>query len=121
PYELSVPLRQLVPEAALAAGGPIVVTLYDLIPEVLSDPYLADPGLRQRYRARHHLVRSADAVLTLSEATRRDAIDRLGLDPARVSVAGAGTSPRFVPPASRGVAGGAAAVALPGCGRPSCS
>src|SRR5207244_1758025 len=80
----------------------------------LPAPSRAGPGRRRRYRARRHLVRSADAVLTLSEATRRDAIDRLGLDPARVSVAGAGTSPRFVPPASRGVAGGAAAVALPG-------
>jgi glycosyltransferase involved in cell wall biosynthesis len=114
PYELSVPLRRLFPEAAQAAGGPVVVTLYDLIPEVLADPYLADPGLRQRYRARHHLVRSADAVLTLSEATRRDAVHRLGLSPDRVSVAGAGTSARFVPPSSRALAGAAAADALPG-------
>jgi glycosyltransferase involved in cell wall biosynthesis len=113
-YELSVPLRRLLPEAAEQARVPVVVTLYDLIPEVLADPYLADPGLRQRYRARHHLVRAADAVLTLSEATRRDAVDRLGLDPARISVAGAGVSGDFVPPASREAAARAAAELVPG-------
>ena len=112
PYELSVPLRRLWPEAAERAGAALVVTLFDLIPEVLGGPYLADPGFRQRYRARHQLVRAADAVLALSEATARDGIERLGLDPARVTVVGAGVSSRFM---SSGAAGGAVAA---GSGRP---
>ena len=95
PYELSVPLRRLWPEAARRAGTRLVVTLYDLIPEVMAEDYVADPGLRQRYRARHLLVQAADAVLALSDATARDGIERLGLDPGRVTVVGAGVSSRF--------------------------
>jgi len=95
PYELAVPLRRLWPEAAERAGAALVVTLHDLIPEILVDDYLADPGLRQRYRARHGLVRSADAVIAVSAATARDGIERLGLEPGRVHVIGEGVSPIF--------------------------
>ncbi|HLF41489.1 MAG TPA: glycosyltransferase, partial [Acidimicrobiia bacterium] len=114
PYELGVPLHELLPEAARRAGSAVVTTLYDLIPEVLADPYLNDTGLRLRYRARHQLMRSADAVLSLSEASRRDAIDRIGLDPDRVVVVGAGVDRRFGPPAAREAAAAAAAQAVPG-------
>ena len=96
PYELSVPLRRLWPEAAERAGAALVVTLYDVIPEVLGGPYLADPEFRERYRARHELVRAADAVLAISESTARDGIERLRLDPRRVHVIGAGVSPRLL-------------------------
>src|SRR5581483_2960644 len=96
PYELSVPLRRLWPEAAERAGAALVVTLYDVIPEVLGGPYLADPEFRERYRARHELVRAADAVLAISESTARDGIERLRLDPRRVHVNGAGVSPRLL-------------------------
>src|SRR3989442_14739914 len=90
------------PPAARAAGVPWAVTFYDLIPHLMPDYYLEDPGLRRRYRARLQLVRTATAVLTLSEASRADLVEHLGLDPRRVSVAGAGTSPPLVPPAARG-------------------
>ena len=71
----------------------------------MPDYYLEDPGLRRRYRARLQLVRTATAVLTLSEASRVDVAEHLGLDPRRVFVVGAGTSARFVPPASRRAGG----------------
>ena len=114
PMEMSVPADRLLPPAARAAGVPWAVTFYDLIPHLMPDYYLEDPGLRRRYRARLQLVRTATAVLTLSEASRADLVEHLGLDPRRVFVAGAGTSARFVPPASRADAAAEAMATVPG-------
>ncbi len=114
PFEMAVPLPRLLPPAARAARVPWVVTFYDLIPLLMPEYYLEDPGLRRRYRARVQLVRAAEGILTLSEATRRDAVDHLGLDPGRVTVVGAGVGAEFVPPASRPAAAAAAAEAVPG-------
>jgi glycosyltransferase involved in cell wall biosynthesis len=114
PFELSVPLRRLLPAPAARGEVPVVVTLYDLIPEVLAEAYLADPGLRRRYRARQQLVRSADAILALSESTAGDAVERLGVNPGRVTVVGAAPAPQFVPPASREQAAAQAAAVVPG-------
>lgn len=102
PFELHQALDGVWP--GFATQLRLAVTLYDLIPEVLADRYLADPGYRRRYRARQQLVRSADAVLAISEATRRDGIGRLGLDPDRVTTVGTGIGDAFRPPASRGEA-----------------
>src|SRR3989442_8971822 len=101
------------PPAARAAGVPWVVTLYDLIPHLMPDYYLEDPGLRRRYRARLQLVRTATAVPTLSEASRAGIVAHLGLDARRGVVVGAGTSQRLRPPASRAGAPPAAAPAPP--------
>ena len=114
PMEMSVPEHRLLPPAAREAGVPWAVTFYDLIPHLMPDYYLEDPGLRRRYRARLQLVRTAAAVLTLSEASRVDVAEGLGIDPRRVFVVGAGTSARFVPPASRAAAAAAAVGAVPG-------
>ena len=118
PMEMSVPADRLLPPAARAAGVPWAVTFYDLIPHLMPDYYLEDPGLRRRYRARLQLVRTATAVLTLSEASRADLVEHLGLDPRRVFVAGAGTSARFVPPASRAAAAAEAVAAVSGLRAP---
>ncbi len=114
PLEMTVrPHRQL-PPAARRAAVPRLVTFYDLIPYLMPDYYLEDPGLRRRYLARLQMVRTAAGVLTLSEATRRDVVEHLGLDPRRVFVVGSGTGPQFVPPTSRHEAAAAAAAAVPG-------
>ena len=118
PMEMSVPVDRLLPPSARAAGVPWAVTFYDLIPHLMPDYYLEDPGLRRRYRARLQLVRTATAVLTLSEASRIDVAEHLGIDPRRIVVAGAGTSARFVPPASRSEAAAAAVQAIPGLRAP---
>jgi glycosyltransferase involved in cell wall biosynthesis len=101
PFELDEPLRRVWPPTG--GGNPmrLVVTLYDLIPEVYAAQYLADPGQRRRYRARLELVRAADRVLAISAASRDEAITRLGLDAARVTTIGAGISSSFRRPASR--------------------
>jgi glycosyltransferase involved in cell wall biosynthesis len=118
PMEMSVPEHRLLPPAARAAGVPWAVTFYDLIPHLMPDFYLEDPGLRRRYRARLQLVRTATAVLTLSEASRIDVAEHLGIDPRRIFVVGAGTSARFVPPASRAAAAAEAVTTVPGLRAP---
>src|SRR6185436_13444129 len=84
PIELDVPISRVWPARAATRGMRLAVTLYDLIPEVFAERYLADPGLRRRYRSRLELVRAADAVLAISETTARDALERLQLRPERV-------------------------------------
>ncbi|MEX0699312.1 MAG: glycosyltransferase [Acidimicrobiia bacterium] len=74
-----------------------VVTLYDLIPLIYADNYLRDPQTRSWYHARTELVRNADLVLAISEATARDAIERLEIDPDRVVPVGTGVSHIFRP------------------------
>ena len=113
-FEMGVPLARILPPAARAAGVPWVVTFHDLIPLLMPESYLEDPGRRRRYRARAQLLRAADAILTNSRATRADAITHLGLEPGRVVAAGTGTGRQFVPPSSRADAASAAAKALPG-------
>ncbi|MGH9001375.1 MAG: glycosyltransferase family 4 protein, partial [Acidimicrobiia bacterium] len=114
PLEMTVPPHRQLPAGARRAGVPRAVTFYDLIPYLMPQHYLEDAGLRRRYTARLQLVRNATLVFTLSEATRRDALDRLGLDPRRVLTVGTGTSAQFVPPASRPAAAAAAAAAVGG-------
>ncbi|MGH9077773.1 MAG: glycosyltransferase family 4 protein, partial [Acidimicrobiales bacterium] len=101
PYDLGTPVAGLWPPAASARRMRLVVTVYDLIPEVMAGVYLGDPGRRRRYRARHALVRAADAVVTLSEGSATDLVERLGLSPRRVHVVGAACDAAFAPPASR--------------------
>ena len=89
PFELEVPIHRLWPAAAATRGMQLVVTLYDLIPEIFPERYLADPGLRRRYRARLELVRAADMVLAISETTARDAAELLHIPAKRIEVVGA--------------------------------
>jgi glycosyltransferase involved in cell wall biosynthesis len=77
------------------------VTLYDLIPAVFPEIYLANPEVDVWYRTRLGLVRRADLVLAISQATADDALERLGLPEDRVVVAGAGVSERFHPASDR--------------------
>ena len=112
PFELKVPLERAWPTATRSSR--LVVTLYDLIPKLFPDHYLADPGTRARYLARMELVRSADAVLAISGSSADAAVDILGIDPRRITVIMAGTSATFVPPASRTDAVAAARQAVHG-------
>lgn len=118
PFELTEPLDAIWPPPPAARPMRLVVTLYDLIPEVFSARYLADAGQRRRYRARLELVRAADRVLAISASTRDDAVARLGLDPGRVVDVGAGISTSFRPPASPGEALAAARAGMPGLDEP---
>ena len=97
PIELDVPLHRLWPRAAQKAGVRLVATLYDLIPRVFQDVYLKDPFTQRSYDSRLELIRRADRILAISASTARDALDHLGVDPARVVVVGTGVSDQFRP------------------------
>jgi glycosyltransferase involved in cell wall biosynthesis len=109
--ELDVPFDRVWPESARRV--PLIVTLYDLIPEVFSHLYLGDAALRRRYRTRIQLLRFADRVLAISKATARDAIERLGLSEDRIRFVGAGVADHFRPAARREAALDALMVHLP--------
>jgi glycosyltransferase involved in cell wall biosynthesis len=100
-FEPEVSVRTFWPREASAAGLRTVVTLYDLIPDVFPGWYLADPGLRRRWRCCREVVRVADAVFCLSESAKEDAVSLLGVPAERVTVIGSGTAPVFHRPESR--------------------
>jgi glycosyltransferase involved in cell wall biosynthesis len=61
---------------------PTVVTVHDMIPETYSQFF----GERDRLRAKHRWVREADAVIAVSDYTKRELARILDVDPVRVAV-----------------------------------
>lgn len=94
-FELERPLDALWPQWARSADVKTVVTLYDVIPLVFAEHYLRDPVMRHRYLVRAGLIRQADRVLAISRTTGEDAVERLGVDPRRVTVIDAGATSSF--------------------------
>lgn len=72
-------------------------TLYDLIP--LHDPGTHLPGalVKSWYQRRADYLAAADGLFSISQWSAQDAADRLGVDPARISVIGAGVDAMFRP------------------------
>ena len=65
--------------------------VYDLIPLVFPDEYLPEGHFITSWypeRAKH--LNKFDLLLAISEVTRRDLIEHLGIDPAKIEVVGAG-------------------------------
>jgi glycosyltransferase involved in cell wall biosynthesis len=112
-FEMSTPLEAVWPPAASATRLTTAVTLYDLIPLIAAERYLQDPGVAATYRARLEIVKAADVVFAISEHTRQTAIERLDLEPARVTTIGAGVSAFFRPPDVPGSARATVARARP--------
>jgi glycosyltransferase involved in cell wall biosynthesis len=98
PFELSLRGEGDLPPHAMRGGLATITTLYDLIPLRMSDraPW-NDERLARRTRARAEQLHHIDLVHTISEHTRRDAIELLDLDPRRLVSIGAGVSPYFRP------------------------
>ncbi|MGH9295152.1 MAG: glycosyltransferase family 4 protein, partial [Acidimicrobiales bacterium] len=118
PFELGAATSQIWPPEVEHLGLRFSTMAFDLIPLKMPADYLADARMRRRYRARLELVRLADAVLAISETTRGDVIDLLGVEPGRVTSIGTGTSGDLVPPDSLADAAEAAAAAVPGLRTP---
>jgi glycosyltransferase involved in cell wall biosynthesis len=97
PLDIDTPVRRIWPREASRSGFRLVVTVYDLIPELFPDTYLRDPGVRRRYRARRELIRAADHVMTLSRSAADDVTDHLGVPEDRLTVVGAACSDAFRP------------------------
>jgi glycosyltransferase involved in cell wall biosynthesis len=101
PFDLEVPVAELWPRSASRAGMRLVLTVYDLIPHLFPEIYLEHPAARAAYRARHHLVRAADHIVTLSASAAADLVEQLGVAESKITVIGAAAEGQFRPPASR--------------------
>ena len=98
PFELSLRGEGDLPPHAIRGDVPTITTLYDLIPLRMADrPPWNNPRLASRTRARAQQLHHIDLILTISEHTRRDAIELLDLDPRKLVSIGAGVSPFFRP------------------------
>jgi glycosyltransferase involved in cell wall biosynthesis len=87
-------------EAALpyrtVRGALRVAVLYDFIPRLFPQQYLHNMnGYKQWYERRLEALREFDLLLAISEATRRDAIDILGISPDQVVNISGAASPKF--------------------------
>jgi glycosyltransferase involved in cell wall biosynthesis len=95
PFEMTMTLDEIWPVWIRRSDIRVVVTLYDLIPLVMRDEYLTESGwghLGTAWMARLGLIRAAHQVLTISQRTAEDAVERLGLPEDRITVIHSGVS-----------------------------
>jgi glycosyltransferase involved in cell wall biosynthesis len=79
---------------------PVVVTVHDLIPFVMPRDY---PWVRRARVLGLRLLRRADAVIAVSDATRFDVLRFTTTDPRRITVIPEGISPAFRPASAEAV------------------
>ncbi len=79
----------------LLGDRPFVVTIHDMIPERLPALF---PGAAEECAAKRLMAHRAARIIAVSEATRDDVIELLGVPPERVSVIYHGTSASDNPP-----------------------
>jgi glycosyltransferase involved in cell wall biosynthesis len=83
------------------SGLKMIAVVYDLIPLIFQELYFPDwsgTELVDRYLRGLYRLRSFDALLAISEATRRDILSLLGLSPDRVVTIGTASDGRFFVP-----------------------
>src|SRR4051812_45632092 len=73
------------------------VTLYDLIPHIRSDVYLRDEQAARSYELQLAQLRRADLWLAISESSRREGLEQLGLPAHRVRNIPPGAEEQFNP------------------------
>ncbi|MDR0241792.1 MAG: glycosyltransferase [Burkholderia sp.] len=66
---------------ALQTSVPVAVTLYDLIPYIHAKPYLENPLFKDWYLTKIEHLQRADLWLAISESSRSEGIEYLGLSP----------------------------------------
>jgi glycosyltransferase involved in cell wall biosynthesis len=94
PFEADLGLDEIWP--AWSRGTRLVVTLYDLIPLIMRERYNADWGyMATAWIARLGLLGSAHQILTISQRTADDAMERLNIPEERLTVIDSGVSDRF--------------------------
>lgn len=62
-----------------SSGIPTAVTLYDLIPYIRPKPYLENPVVEKWYRGKIEDIRRANLWLAISDSSRREGVEFLGL------------------------------------------
>jgi glycosyltransferase involved in cell wall biosynthesis len=118
PMEAQMSVRLTLPLSAMSDADALVMVWYDLIPLVFAERYLPEGRAREPYMARLEIVKQADLLLAISEHSRRDLIEYLGVHPDRVAAIGGGVSGWFRPPASGEQATRQVRTAVPSIDRP---
>ena len=106
PLALSIELRGSRPDVyhstqlSLPAWRPFpaVVTVHDLAPLIWPDHYLRLPYARLGHAWQYALAKRADAVIAVSEATKRDVVEHLAIAEERVHVIPEAVDDSFVAP-----------------------
>lgn len=73
----------------------MVVTLYDVIPLILADVYLHIESDIKMYTGVLDFIRACDAILAISETTKKDAITYAKMDPNKIKVILGGVDAKF--------------------------
>ena len=89
--QLSLPVRR---------SFPVVVTIHDLAPLIWPGHYLRLPYSRVGHAWQYALARRADAVIAVSDATKKDVVERLRVPEERVTVVPEAVDADFDPPAA---------------------
>ena len=91
-----------------------VITVHDLAPLRWPEHYLRLPYARVGHAWAYALARRADAIIAVSEATRRDVVDLLRVPPERVTVIPEAVDTEFRPPSAEEGRRVAATFGVPG-------
>jgi glycosyltransferase involved in cell wall biosynthesis len=75
-----------------------VVTIHDLAPLIWPAEYLRLPHARLGHEWQYALAKRADAIIAVSDATKRDVVERLGVEEDRVRVVPEAVDDSFAPP-----------------------
>ena len=90
------------PSHSMKAPGQIYsATLYDLIPLRFKDFYFQSLDFRKWYMSRMQWLRSADLLFAISESSRQDAINLLGIDGDKIVTVYGGIGEHFAPALNR--------------------
>ena len=95
PFEMTMTLEEIWPFWIRRSPTRVVVTLYDLIPLVMREDYLTESSwghMGTVWMARLGLIRAANQVLTISQRTAEDVVERLGIPEDRITVIHSGVS-----------------------------
>ncbi|MGI9612905.1 MAG: FkbM family methyltransferase [Acidimicrobiales bacterium] len=118
PFEtFNHPSELVLPPFARSPRWRSAAVVHDVIPGIFPELYLTNPLNVEYYRARLNALRGFDRFLTNSQATTDDAIEMLDLEPADLTIIGAGADRQFCRPPRGHEAAAAALVAdgdLPG-------
>jgi glycosyltransferase involved in cell wall biosynthesis len=93
PFEF--PPNAIIAEDLTRIRAGVVSTIYDLIPLIFSDRYLDTPDVRLVYFRGPNVLHQSDMIISISECTRKDAINLLAIPEDRVVNVGAGCSRKF--------------------------
>src|SRR5581483_8642560 len=76
---------------------PVAVSLYDLIPLVRRETYFTGPTFPAWHMRKVESLRRAQRLLAISQSSKREAVDHLGIAPERIAVVYPAADPFFMP------------------------